>query len=1073
MIGRIVTWAVERRWLVLLFTAIAAVIGALSLPKLPIDAVPDITNNQVQVNVRAPALSPELIEKQVAFPIETALAGIPGLESTRSLSRNGFAQVTAVFSDRTDIYFARQQVQERLTGAQETLPAGVVPAMGPIATGLGEVYVWTLRYAERAHDRHKPGEPGLQPDGSYITPEGDRLVGEADKATYLHTVQDWIVAPQVKGVEGVAGIDSLGGYEREYLVVPDVQKLAALHLSLADLATALERANVAVGGGTVDRNGEGLAVRADARIASLAQLRQAVIATREGTPIPLSHVADVRLGQGVRMGSASEGGHEVVTGTAIMRIGENSRTVSSGVGAKLKTIEPSLPPDVVIEPVLDRTRLVDATIVTVARNLAEGAALVIVVLFVLLGNWRAALIAAAVIPIAMLLTAFGMGRLGVSANLMSLGALDFGLIVDGAVIIVENALRRIAEREEVDGGQLGKPERLALVADAAREMIRPSVYGQAIVMLVYLPLLTFSGVEGKTFEPMALTVLLALAFAFVLSLTFVPAAIATWIARSGHTGENRIIGWLHRRYEPGLDRALRRPRATIGVAIGAMAIGAAAFTTLGQEFLPQLDEGDVLVSAFRVPGTSIEQSQRMQFQIERALAGMPEIKTVFSRTGTAEIASDPMPPNATDTFIMMKDRREWPDPSEGKAEVVERIEQRLASVPGHAYEVTQPIQMRFNELIAGVRSDVAVKVFGDDFASMNATAAKVAAVLRRTPGAEDVKVEQTEGLPMLDVALKRDAAARLGVTAQDVADTVSAAVGGKESGQIYEGDRRFPIVVRLSDAARANLDTLGQTPVPTPQGASVPLGSVADIGITDGPNQISRENGKRRVVVQANVRGHDVASVVADAQAAIGRDVRLPTGEYLQWGGQFENLASARARLMLVVPACFAVILLLLYGALGSVRDAALVFTGVPLALVGGVLALVLRGLPFSISAAVGFIALSGIAVLNGLVMLSAIQELVRDGWDRAAAARQGALLRLRPVALTALVASLGFVPMALGHGAGAEVQKPLATVVIGGLVSATLLTLFVLPTLYARIGLVSRQSERMSASESEKLAPE
>ena len=1050
MIARIVTWAVERRWLVLLFTAVAAIVGALSLPRLPIDAVPDITNNQVQVNVRAPALSPELIEKQVAFPIETALAGIPGLESTRSLSRNGFAQVTAVFSDRTDIYFARQQVQERLTGAQETLPAGVVPAMGPIATGLGEVYVWTLRYAERAHERHRPGEPGLQPDASYITPEGDRLVSEADKATYLHTVQDWIVAPQVKGVAGVAGIDSLGGFEREYLVIPDVQKLAALRLSLADLSTALERANVAVGGGTVDRNGEGLAVRANARIASLPQLRQAVIATREGTPIPLSQVADVRLGQGVRMGSASEGGHEVVTGTAIMRIGENSRTVSSGVGAKLKTIEPSLPPDVVIEPVLDRTKLVDSTIVTVARNLAEGAALVIIVLFALLGNWRAALIAAAVIPIAMLLTAFGMGRLGVSANLMSLGALDFGLIVDGAVIIVENALRRIASREK-EVGQIDKPERLALVAGASREMIRPSVYGQAIVMLVYLPLLTFSGVEGKSFEPMALTVLLALAFAFVLSLTFVPAAIATWITRSGHTGDNRVVSWLHRRYEPTLDRALRRPGLTVGVAIGALVIGAVTFTTLGQEFLPQLDEGDVLVSAFRVPGTSVEQSQRMQFQIERALAGMPEIKTVFSRTGTAEIASDPMPPNATDTFIMMKDKREWPDTSESKAEVVERIEKRLASVPGHAYEVTQPIQMRFNELIAGVRSDVAVKVFGDDFASMNATAAKIAAALRQTPGAEDVKVEQTEGLPMLDVSLKRDAAARLGITAQDVADTVSAAVGGRESGQIYEGDRRFPIVVRLSDAARANLDTLGQTPVSTPQGASVPLASVADIAITDGPNQISRENGKRRVVVQANVRDRDVASVVAEAQASIARDVRLPTGEYLEWGGQFENLASARTRLMLVVPACFAVILLLLYGALGSVRDAALVFTGIPLALVGGMLALAMRGMPFSISAAVGFIALSGIAVLNGLVMLSAIQELVRSGKDPATAAREGALLRLRPVAMTALVASFGFVPMALGHGAGAEVQKPLATVVIGGLVSATLLTLFVLPALYAR----------------------
>ncbi|UIJ43517.1 CusA/CzcA family heavy metal efflux RND transporter [Sphingomonas cannabina] len=1053
MIDRIVTWAVERRWLVLLLTVVAAVVGGISLARLPIDAVPDITNNQVQVNVLAPALSPELIEKQVAFPIETALAGIKGLESTRSLSRNGFAQITAVFSDSTDIYFARQQVQERLTAAKETLPAGITPAMGPIATGLGEVYIWTLRYAEHAHEQHRPGEPGLQPDGSYITPEGDRLANEADKATYLHTVQDWIVAPQVKAVDGVAGIDSLGGFEKEYLVVPDLQKLAALKLSLADLAAALERNNVATGGGTVDRNGEGLAVRADARILSLAQLRDRVIASREGVPITLGQVAEMRLGQGIRMGAASENGREVITGTAIMRIGENSRTVSSGVDAKLKAIAPSLPRDVVIEPVLDRTRLVDATIGTVARNLTEGALLVIAVLFVLLGNFRAALIAALVIPITMLLTGFGMLRVGVSANLMSLGALDFGLIVDGAVIIVENALRRIADRQYLEGRSLGLGERMETVAAAAREMIRPSVYGQAIVMLVYVPLLTLSGVEGRTFEPMAVTVIIALAFAFVLSLTFVPAAIAIWLSRPVREKESRIIGWLRRRYEPGLDRALARPRTMIGVAIGAVALGAAAFSSLGQEFLPQLDEGDVLVSAFRVPGTSVEQSQKMQAQIERALQGMPEIRTVFSRTGTAEIAADPMPPNATDTFIMLKDRKQWPNPSEAKAAIIERIEARLATVPGHAYEVTQPIQMRFNELIAGVRSDVAVKVFGEDFAEMNAVANRIAAALRRVPGAEDVKVEQTEGLPMLDIAYSQDRASRVGVAAQDVADTVAAAIGGREAGRIFEGDRSFPIVIRLADATRADLEALGQTPVPTPAGAFVPLASVADIRIVDGPNQISRENGKRRVVVQVNVRGRDVASVVSEARAAIARDVPLPAGIWLIWGGQFENLASARGRLAVVVPACFALIMLLLYGALRNIRDAAIVFTGVPLALVGGALALLLRGMPFSISAAVGFIALSGIAVLNGLVMLTSIQKLVEEGRDPASAAREGALARLRPVAMTALVASLGFLPMALGHGAGAEVQKPLATVVIGGLFSATLLTLFVLPTLYARFG--------------------
>lgn len=1062
MIDRIVTLAVERRWLVLLLTAIAVIIGAASLRYLPIDAVPDVTNNQVQINVRAPNLSPELIEKQVTFPIETALAGIKGLESTRSLSRNGFAQITAVFSDSTDIYFARQQVGERLADAKDALPDSVTPEMGAIATGLGDIYMWTLHYQERGGGRHKPGEPGIQPDGSYITPEGDRLVTDADRATYLHSVQEWIVAPQVKSVVGVAGVDSLGGFDKEYLVVPDVQRLTALKLSLGDLATALEANNSAIGGGVVDRNGEGLSVRSDARIRSIPQLRNTVIATREGTPILLGQVADVRLGQAIRLGSASENGREVVTGTAVMRIGENSRTVSTAVGDRLQRIGPSLPPDIVIEPVLDRTELVNSTISTVARNLGEGAVLVIIVLFVLLGNFRAALIAAAVIPITMLLTSFGMLRVGVSANLMSLGALDFGLIVDGAVIIVENALRRIAERQHEQGRVLDLSERLSVIARAAREMVRPSVYGQAIIILVYVPLLTLSGVEGKTFEPMALTVIMALVFAFVLSLTFVPAAIAIWLSRRVEEKEGRVVGWLRRRYEPGLGRAMRRPSLTIGVAVGCFALAVGGYTTLGQEFLPQLDEGNVLVSAFRVPGTSIEQSQKMQFQIEKALSGMPEIKVVFSRTGTAELASDPMPPNATDTFIMLKPRDQWPDPGETKADVVERIEKRLAGVPGHAYEITQPIQMRFNELIAGVRSDIAVKVFGDDFGQMNDTAGKIAAALRRTPGAVDVKIEQTEGLPMLDIAFNRDAAARLGVTAKDVQDVVAAAVGGREAGVIFEGDRHFPIVIRLSDADRADFAALGQVPVPTPSGVSVPLSSVADIGIDDGPNQISRENGKRRVVVQANVRGRDVASVVGEAQAAIVKDVRLPAGIYLEWGGQFENLGSARARLMVVVPACFALILLLLYGALGSVREAMIVFTGVPLALIGGILALVARGMPFSISAAVGFIALSGIAVLNGLVMVASIQELVREGRSRTDAAREGALARLRPVAMTALVASLGFVPMALGHGAGAEVQKPLATVVIGGLISATLLTLFVLPTLYARFG---RPSAREPAS--------
>ncbi|TCP93753.1 cobalt-zinc-cadmium resistance protein CzcA [Sphingomonas sp. PP-CE-1A-559] len=1055
MLSRIVTFAVEKRWLVLLLTLAAALAGVFAIQRLPIDAVPDITNNQVQINVRAPALSPDQIEKQVAFTVETALAGIPGLDYTRSLSRNGFAQVTAVFDEKTDIYFARSQVAERLRTAEGDLPDGVVPEMGPIATGLGDIFMWTVEYRELDQVRHRNGEPGLQKDGSYITPEGEHLVSEPDKATYLRTVQDWIVTPQLKSSAGLAGVDSLGGYTKQYLVVPDIQRMAAMKITLQDLATALERNNTSAGAGIVDRNGEGLAVRADGRIRNADELARTVVATRESVPILLSQIATVRTGQALRMGSASENGHEVVVGTAVMRIGENSRTVSTGVGTRLEEIGHALPVDVVVKPVLNRTELVNSTIATVARNLAEGAVLVIVVLFVLLGNFRGALIAALVIPITMLLTSIGMLKAGVSANLMSLGALDFGLIVDGAVIIVENALRRLGDAQHGRSEPLPLPlrQRLDLVAASAREMIRPSVYGQAIIILVYAPLLTFTGVEGKMFEPMALTVIIALVFAFVLSMTFVPAAIAIALSRTVDEKESRIIGWLRRRYEPGLGKAMRRPSITLGIAVGALALAGVAFTTLGQEFLPQLDEGNILVQAVRIPGTSVDQSQAMQFQVEKVLARQPEVRFAFSRTGTSEIASDPMPPNATDTFVILKPKAEWPDPSLSKEKLVARMEQQLSTLPGNAYEITQPIQMRFNELIAGVRGDIAVKIFGDDFGGMNAAADRIAEVLPATRGAVDVRVEQTEGLPMLDIRPNRMAMSRIGVTAGDVQDTVAAAIGGREAGMIFEGDRRFPVVIRLSEASRSDLTQVAQIPVPTSAGGFVPLSTVADVAVVDGPNQISRENGKRRVVIQANVRDRDVAGVVADARAAIDTQVTMPPGTYVEWGGQFENLASARDRLMLVVPVCFAVIMLLLYGALGSVRDAAIVFTGVPLALVGGVLALVARGMPFSVSAAVGFIALSGIAVLNGLVMVSSIHDLMARGMDRTRAAHDGALARLRPVAMTALVASLGFVPMALGHGAGAEVQRPLATVVIGGLISATLLTLFVLPTLYARFG--------------------
>ncbi|MFC4253913.1 CusA/CzcA family heavy metal efflux RND transporter [Altererythrobacter xixiisoli] len=1053
MIAKIVAFSVEKRWLVLLLTALSACVGGWAVSRLPIDAVPDITNNQVQINVSAPALSPELVERQIAFPIETALAGIEGLEYTRSLSRNGFAQVTAVFTERTDIYFARNQVAERLREAEEDLPDGARPSMGPIATGLGEVFMWTVHMAHRPDDDHKPGEPGIQPDGSYITPEGDRLISEADKATYLRTAQDWIITPLLKPVDGVAGIDSIGGYVKQFQVIPDMQRLAALGISLEDLAQALEAGNSAIGAGVVDRNGEGLSVRSDARIGNIDDLRQTIIATRSEVPITLAQVANVQPGQAIRMGSASENGREVVVGTAIMRIGENSRNVAGNVAARLETINASLPTDIVVQPVLDRTGLVNATIHTVGKNLIEGALLVIVILFLLLGNVRAALIAALVIPITMLMTSFGMLRGGVSANLMSLGALDFGLIVDGAVIIVENALRRIAEQQRALGRTLQQDERLSVVSAAAREMIRPSVYGQSIIILVYVPLLTLTGVEGKTFTPMALTVILALISAFVLSLTFVPAMLAIWLSRPVEEKHGRIMGWLERHYAPRLTQAMAWPRRTLTIAGLTLAAGAGAFSLLGHEFLPQLDEGDLVAQVLRIPGTSVAQSQAMQNKVEQAIAKLPEVKFVFSKTGTAELASDPMPPNISDTFIIMRDRSAWPDPRLSKADLIAKVEGALEGLPGNAWEISQPIQMRFNELIAGVRGDVAIKVFGDDTDALTNTADQLAAVLRGIEGATDVRVEQTDGLPMLDIRPRRDQMAQLGVSPVAMQQIITAAVAGRDAGMIFEGDRRFPVTIRLSDAELGDLDVLNQIPVPTAGGQFVPLSSLADIAITSGANQISRENGKRRIVVQANVRGRDVASVVADAQAGIEQKVRLPAGQYLEWGGQVENLNSATARLALVVPVCFVLIMLLLYGALRSGRDAAIVFTGVPLALVGGAMTLFLRGMPFSISAAVGFIALSGIAVLNGLVMVTSIQDLMDRGMERALAAREGALTRLRPVVMTALVASLGFVPMALATGAGAEVQKPLATVVIGGLITATLLTLFVLPTLYARYG--------------------
>lgn len=1051
MIEPILSFAIRRRVLVVLLVAVLAAFGARSLLNLPIDAVPDITNNQIQITTLAPALSPFEVEQQVTYPVETALAGIAGLEDTRSISVNGLSQVTAIFEEKVDIYFARQQVAERLGEARDRLPPGLTPTMGPISTGLGEVYMWTVEYAPFDAKKAKAGAAGWQPDGSYQTPEGERLTTEVERATYLRTVQDWIVAPQMKGVRGVAGIDTIGGHVRQYHVLPDPARLVSFGLTFADLGAALERANQSLGAGQMERNGELFIVRSDGRISTPEQIAGTVIATRGGVPVRLADVAMVQTGQELRTGSASENGREVVVGTALMLIGQNSRTVADAVDTKLQDIRRSLPADIMAKTVLDRTDLVNATIKTVAKNLTEGALLVIAVLFGLLGNIRAALITALVIPVTMLMTATGMLEAGVSANLMSLGALDFGLIVDGAVIIAENCLRRLGERQHHLGRVLTLNERLAEVMEAAKEMIQPSVYGQAIIITVYLPLLTFTGVEGKMFEPMALTVIIALVAAFILSLTLVPALIALFVSGRVEEKENAIIRRAGDWYRPWLDRALGAPVKAAGGAAALFGLSLLLFTQLGQEFIPQLDEGDVALNAFRIPSTSLPQATEQQLEIEKAIAAFPEVAFAFSKTGTAEIGTDVMPPGISHMFVMLKPRDEWPDPGLSKVELVQRLEKAVGSLPGQVYEVSQPIQLRFNELLAGVRGDVAIKVFGDDFDTLLTKANQIAAVIQTVPGAADVRAEQVSGASFLNVEVDRDRAARFGLSVADVQDVLAIAVGGREAGLVYQGDRRFDILVRLPDGLRNDPDALATLPIPLTEGRTVPLGEVANIRFAEGPNQISRENGKRRIVVQANVRGRDIGSFVAEAQEKLAAQVAVPAGYWVTWGGQFENLIAARDRLMIVVPACFALIFLLLYSALGSARDAVLVFSGVPLALTGGILALYLRGMPFSISAAVGMIALSGIAVLNGLVMLSFIRQLRLKGMALDQAVREGAMTRLRPVLMTALVASLGFVPMALSTSVGAEVQRPIATVVIGGLITATLLTLIVLPALYRR----------------------
>jgi cobalt-zinc-cadmium resistance protein CzcA len=1027
MLERILAFSIAHRWLVLTAAGGVAVLGAYDYQRLPIDAVPDITNVQVQINSEAPGYSPLEAEQRITYLVETAMAGLPHLQETRSISRYGLSQVTVVFEDGTDIYFARQLVNERIQEARANLPPGIVPSMGPIATGLGEIFLWTVE-----------AEPGA------LTPEGRPYSGMD-----LRTIQDWIVRPQLRTVPGVADVNSIGGYARQFHVTPDPDRLMSYGLTFGDALRALEANNANVGAGYIERRGEQYLIRAPGQVHDLADIGAIVVGTHQGTPVHLRDVGDVAFGNELRTGAATEDGREIVLGTVFMLMGENSRVVSQRVAAKMVEINRTLPAGVVAKTVYDRTTLVDATIETVRHNLMLGALLVIAVLFAFLGNIRAAIITALAIPLSMLFAISGMVIGGVSGNLLSLGAVDFGIIVDGAVVVVENCVRRLAGRQHELGRTLTSSERFEMVFEAAREVRKPTIFGGFIIMIVYLPILTLTGIEGKMFYPMAFTVLAALSGALVLSVTFVPAAVALFLGGRISERENPLMRWATRAYAPVLRAALANRLATMIAGLALLVCTGILGARLGTEFLPSLDEGDILLHAMRIPGTSLSTAVDMQHALERKLQTYPEVSYVFSKIGTAEIATDPMPPSVTDTYVMMKPRHEWPDPRRPRADLIEQLERELFEVPGNNYEFTQPIQMRFNELIAGVRSDVAVKVFGDDMATLEAAAAEIERVLAGVPGASDVKVEQTTGLPLLTVHFDRAALARLAVNVATVQEVVEIAIGGKVAGQVYDGDRRFDIVVRLPEPLRANIDGLERLPVPLPAGGYLPLGSVATIEIAPGPNQISRENGKRRVVVTANVRGRDIGSFVEDAERRIQDEVSIPPGNWTAWGGQFEQLISARRRLLVVVPMALVFIFTLLFATFGRVRDALLVFTGVPLALTGGILFLWLRDIPFSISAAVGFIALSGVAVLNGLVMLTFINKMRADGATLDDAVFNGAIARLRPVLMTALVASLGFVPMALATGTGAEVQRPLATVVIGGILSSTALTLLVLPVLY------------------------
>lgn len=1022
---RIIQFSIKNAIWVMLFVCAWIAVGVYSYLKLPIDAVPDITNTQVQINTQAHGFTALEVEQRITYPIENAMAGLPDLELTRSISRYGLSQVTIIFKDGTDIYWARQQINQRLQEAQSELPTQVTAKLSPVSTGLGEIYQWVIT----------------------AKPDAKKKDGTPYSAMDLREIQDWIVRPQLQRVKGVVEVNSIGGFEKTFVVSPDLNRMQQLQISLPQLQQALLNNNENRGAGYIEENGQQLSVRIPGVMSNLQDIENTVVRSVNGQTIRVIDVASVALGHDLRTGGATYNGEETVLGIAMMMMGENSRTVSKKVDSKLQEIHKSLPKGIKIETVYDRTILVEKAISTVQKNLLEGAILVIVILFIFLGNIRAALITACIIPLSMLFTLTGMAEQKISANLMSLGALDFGIIVDGAVVIVENCIRRLAHAQQQLRRPLTQSERFKEVFLAARQARRPLIFGQLIILVVYLPIFALSGVEAKMFHPMALTVVLALIAAIILSMTFIPAAVALWVKGEIKEKESRWMTVLKQGYERVLDWAYAYKMVVMTFALCSVLLTGLLATKMGSEFAPQLSEGDFAIQQLRAPSTGLEESLRIQENTEKLLLkNFPEIKAVFARTGTAEVATDVMPPNISDGYIMLKPQAEWPNSKERLNELRARMEAFLATLPGNNSEFSQPIELRFNELISGVRSDIGIKLFGDDMTVLNTQANQIAKIIQNISGSSAVKVEQTSGLPLLNVEIHRDQAAKYGLSTKDLQDTVATSIGGLSVGEILQGDRRFDFVIRLNDQDR-NVQAITQLPIQLPNGGVIALSDVATVSSIEGLNQVSRENGKRRVIVSSNVEGRDLGSFVQDIQQQL-KTYELPAGYWIEYGGQFENLASAKARMQIVVPLALLTIFILLMAVFHSIQDSLLVFTGVPFALTGGVLMLWLRDIPFSMSAGIGFIALSGVAVLNGLVMLTFIKELRQD-LEIHLATWQGAILRLRPVLMTACVASLGFVPMALATGTGAEVQRPLATVVIGGIISSTLLTLVILPVWY------------------------